>query len=167
MIGAKEMQVKGASMRVICMTALAIAAAFNPPFAPASESDPLNVLNNIAQETVECAAYFGVMSVALENSNKPDAAKKYNEFRDKALERAAVVTEQAGLKPETVGARFKMAVEDMIKRIDRNTSNASILMSDYNDLCIEVMTDVEKRSRYWIEQGSQRLENELKQHDSR
>jgi hypothetical protein len=59
-------------MRVICMTALAIAAALNAPFAhAASESDPLNVLNNMAQETVECAAYFGVMSVALENSNKP------------------------------------------------------------------------------------------------
>jgi hypothetical protein len=155
-------------MRVICMTALAVAAALNAPFAhAASESDPLNVLNNVAQETVECAAYFGVMSVALENSNKPDAAKKYNEFRDKALERAAVVTEQAGLKPETVGARFKMAADDMIKRIDRNTSNASILMSDYNDLCIEVMTDVDKRARYWTERGSQQLENQLKQRDSR
>jgi hypothetical protein len=29
----------------------------------------------------------------------------------------------------------------MSKRIDNNTSNVSILMADYNDLCIEVMTD--------------------------
>src|SRR5262249_48252518 len=91
--------------------------------------------------------------IALENSNKLDGAKKYNEFRDKALERAAMVTEKAGLKPETVGARFNLAVEDMIKRIDKNTSNISILMSDYNDLCIEVMTDVERRARYWTERG--------------
>jgi hypothetical protein len=121
----------------------------------------------MAQETVECAAYFGVLSVALENSNKPEAAKKYNEFRDTELERAAMITEQAGLKPETVGARFKMAADDMIKRIDKNTSNVSILMSDYNDLCIEVMTDVEKRARYWTERGAQRLEDELKQRNSR
>ena len=116
---------------------------------------------------MECAAYFGVMSVALENSNNSDGAKKYNEFRDKALERAAMITEQAGRKPETVGARFKMAVDDMVKRIDKNTSNVSILMSDYNDLCIEVMTDVEKRGRYWTQQGAKRLENELRQRDSR
>jgi hypothetical protein len=141
-----------------------LAAALNASLAYAtSPQDPLNVFNNMAQETVECAAYFGVMSVALENSDKPDSAKKYNEFRDKALERAAVTTEQAGLKPETVGARFNMAVEDMIKRIDKNTSNASILMSDYNDLCIEVMTDVEKRGRYWTERGMHQLEDELKQ----
>ena len=71
-----------------------------------TEQDPLNVFNNMAQETVECAAYFGVVSIGLENSNKLDAAKKYEEFRDKALERAAIVTKKAGLKPETVGARL-------------------------------------------------------------
>jgi hypothetical protein len=92
---------------------------------------------NMAQETVECAAYFGVMSVALEKSSKPDASKKYNEFRDKALEGAAIITEKAALKPETVGPRFNLVI-DMIKRIDKNTSNVSILMSDYDDLCIEV-----------------------------
>jgi hypothetical protein len=58
-------------------------------------------------------------------------------------------------------------VEDMIKRIDKNTSNVSILMSDYNDLCIEVMTDVEKRGRYWAERGLKRFEDELKQGRSR
>jgi len=128
-----------------------------------TEQDPLNVFNNMAQETVECAAYFGAMSIALENSNKPDDAKKYEEFRDRALARAAMVTEQAGLKLETVGARFEMAAKDMIKRIDKNTSNISILMNDYNDLCIEVMTDPKKRARYWMERGAKQLEDKLRQ----
>jgi len=132
-----------------------LAALLNGSLAHAtSPQDPLNVSNNMAQETVECAAYFGVISIALENSNKLDSSKEYAEFRDKALERAAVVTtEQAGLKSETVGTRFKMAAEDMSKRINMNTSNISILMADYNDLCIEVMTDVEKRGRYWTKKG--------------
>jgi len=128
-----------------------------------SEQDPLNVLNNMAQETVECAAYFGIVSVGLENSNKLDAAKKYEEFRDKALERAVIVTKEAGLNPETVGARFDMAVKDMSKRIDKNTSNISMLMADYNDLCIEVMTNVEKRGQYWTERGAKALEAKLRQ----
>jgi hypothetical protein len=68
-------------------------------------------------------------------------------IKNGTLERAAILTEQAGLKPETVGTRFNIAAQDMIKRIDKNTSNISILMNDYNDLCIEVMTDVDKRAR--------------------
>jgi hypothetical protein len=86
---------------------------------------------------VECAADFAIMSVALKNFNNPNGAKAYNEFSDKLIARAAVVTEQAGLKPETVVARFKIAVETMIKRIDKNMSKISILISAYNNLCIE------------------------------
>ena len=106
---------------------------------------------------MECAAYFGIVSIGFENSNKPDAAKKYEEVRDNALERAAILTEQAGLKAETVGARFNMAVEETSKRIDMNTSNISVLMNDYRDLCQEVMTDPEKRGRYWTERGAKEL----------
>jgi hypothetical protein len=94
-----------ALVRMVCL-----AVALSVPMAhAASPTDPLNAFNNMAQETVQCAAYFGIVSVALENSNNLDGAKKYNEFRDEALERAAIVTQQAGLKPETVGARFNMA----------------------------------------------------------
>jgi len=49
-----------------------------------------------------------------------------------------------------------MAVKDMIKRIDNDTTNISILMADYNDLCVEVMaTDVRKRGQYWMERLEQ------------
>jgi hypothetical protein len=113
-------------------TAVFLAAALNTSIALAtSPRDPL------AQETVECAAYFAIMSVALKNFNNPTGAKTYNDFRDKLIGRAALLAEQAGLKPETVVARFKIAVQTMIKRIDKNMSNVSILISAYNDLCIE------------------------------
>ncbi len=131
-----------------------VATVLSTPLALAGTAqDPLNVFNNMAQETVECAAYFGAVSIGLENSNKPDAAKKYEAFRDSALERATILTAN-GLKAETVGARFNMAVEEMSKRIDMNTSNISVLMNDYRDLCHEVMTDPEKRGRYWTERAA-------------
>ena len=69
---------------------------------------------------------------------------------------ALLLTELAGLQPETVRARYDMAVKDMIKRIDNDTTNISILMADYNDLCVEVMaTDVRKRGQYWMERLEQ------------
>ena len=134
---------------------------FVPLAHAASSIDHLNVFNNMAQETVECAAYFGIMSVALENSNDTEGAKKYKEVMLNALKRAAMVTEKAGLKPETVHARFQIAADDMMKRIDKNTSNVSILMTHYKEPCIEVMTDVEKRGRYWMERGLKRFEDGL------
>jgi hypothetical protein len=65
------------------------------------------------------------------------------------LEHAALVTKEAGLKEETIAARYKLALADMESRIDRNTSNISILQADYDNLCVEVMNDPEKRGRYW------------------
>ena len=102
------------------------------------------------------------MSIGFENSNKPDAAKKYEKIRDKALERAVMVTAEAGPKPETVDARFNMAVKEMTKRIDMNTSNISVLINDYGDLCTEVMTDPEKRGDYWTKRGAKDLEDKLR-----
>jgi hypothetical protein len=119
--------------------------------AVAVSQETKQVFNNMAMELAECAAYFGVVSIAMENSNKPEQAKAWEEQRDKALEFAAIVSKEAGLKEETVGARFSMAVEDMSKRIDKNTSNISILMADYNEPCIKAMTDPKERARYWFE----------------
>jgi hypothetical protein len=56
-----------------------------------------------------------------------------------------------------------MAVEEMSKRIDMNTSNISVLMNDYRDLCQEVMTDPEKRGRYWTERAAKELKDKLGQ----
>ena len=47
------------------------------------------------------------------------------------------------------------------KRIDMNTSNISVLMNDYRDLCQEVMTDPEKRGRYWTERAAKELKDKL------
>lgn len=52
----------------------------------------------------------------------------------------------------TVGQIFQLG-----KRAEMH----SILMADYNELCIEVMTDAEKRGRYWAERGAKELEDKL------
>ena len=52
---------------------------------------------------------------------------------------------------ETVSARYQMALKDMSDRIGKNTSNISILMVDYNDRCVEAMTDVNKRIQFWMQ----------------
>lgn len=116
-------------------------------------------VNNMAQETVECAAYFHIVSIALLNSNGGDAAQQYSEASKKAIERAD------SLNPGIVGARYHITIVDMTnkivianinKRIDKNLSNVSILDlsildADYGNLCKEVMSNPSARAQYWME----------------
>jgi hypothetical protein len=115
----------------------------------AASQDAQEVFNNMAAETIQCAAYYTITSVALEASDKHDLAQQYEKVSAQALGHAGIVTKEAGLKEETVGARYKIAVDEMMSRIGQDTSNISILMADYDKLCIEVMNDPEKRGRYW------------------
>ena len=116
----------------------------------AAPPTPEQVFNEVAHEMIECAAYFGIVSVAMENSNKPDMAEHYKKFGDDALLKALFATKKAGMKDETVSARYQMALNEMSDRIGMNTSNISILMAKYNDVCIEAMTDVNKRLQFWL-----------------
>ena len=45
-------------------------------------------VKKMANETVECAAYFDIVSLALLNSNEPDTAEEYVKARKLAVDRA-------------------------------------------------------------------------------
>lgn len=112
--------------------------------------NPQNVFNNMAHEMAECSAYFYVVSTALHNSKKTELAQKYEQVAENAVSKALILTEAAGLMPETVSARVDTALQEMIKKIGANTSNISILSNQYNDLCEIVMNDSEARAKYWV-----------------
>jgi hypothetical protein len=59
-------------------------------------------VDNMAQETVECAAHFEIVSLALLHSNERDTAQEYLKVREKALERAE------SLSQGIVNARYVM-----------------------------------------------------------
>jgi hypothetical protein len=119
--------------------------------AHAASPTPEQIVNEVAVEMAECAAYFAICSVALENSNSPDLAEGLKQYGDDALRKALIASRQAGLTDEIVVARYDMALQEMGDRIGNNTSNLSILMADYDDRCIDAMTDVNKRIEYWRE----------------
>ena len=103
------------------------------------------VLDKMANEMSVCAAYYEHVSIA-----RPGEAQ-WGFFSKKALGYAALQAEMAGLKPETAAPRYKMALDDMSRRIDKNPTNISILIADYDNLCNEAMVFPEKRGRYWLE----------------
>lgn len=133
------------------MRILAAAALFATSV-PAMAAEPQQAFNNLAHEYAICAAYFGVVSIAIENSNDPDTAADYATLMEQALAYAATTGEAIGLLPETTGARFETAIKEMQGRIGGNTSNISILFADHMEPCTAAMEDPEGRIAHWLAQ---------------
>jgi hypothetical protein len=111
----------------------------------------------MAFETVECAAYFDIVSLALLHSNED--AQEYLKARKKAVDRAE------SLSQGIVGANYDVMIKEMknkivlsntTKQIDQSLSNVSItgislLGYEYAKLCKEVLRDPGARAKYWME----------------
>lgn len=116
-------------------------------------------VNNMAEETLECAAYFDIVSLALLNSNADATAQEYIKARKLAVGRAESLSE--GI----LNARYDLLIRDMTnsivmanmtKRNDERLSNVSIedisiLRDRYAKLCKEILDDPGARARYWME----------------
>jgi hypothetical protein len=116
-------------------------------------------VNNMAVETLECAAYFDIVSLALLNSNAGETAQEYIKARKLAVDRAE------SLSQGILSARYNVLVQDMTKRIvmanptkriDESLANVSIedisvLQDRYAKPCKQVLDDPGSRAKYWME----------------
>ena len=114
----------------------------------------------MAQEIVECAAYFDIVSLALLNSNAADTADKYIRSRKLAVGRAD------SLSPGVVNARYNSSIKGMTqkiimsnipKNIAEDLSNVviadiSVLHDQYGRTCKQVMESPGDRAEYWMQQ---------------
>jgi hypothetical protein len=96
------------------------------------------VFDNISHEFVACACYFSIVSQAMSNAGDKQAAEKYEQASDTALN-YAVMAAQENRSNEMVRkvtlARFELGLKSMFKEIDNNVSNISILMNKYGFRC--------------------------------
>jgi hypothetical protein len=116
-------------------------------------------VKSMAEETLECAGYFDIVSAALLNSNAGDTAQEYIKARKLAVDRAE------SLSQSIVNAHYNNLVRDMAKqvmianaprRIDENLTNISIeqisvLRDRYAKLCKQILEDPGSRAKYWME----------------
>jgi hypothetical protein len=120
-------------------------------------------VNHMAEETLECAAYFDVVSLALMNSNDADTAEDYIKARKLAVDRAE------SLNQGILSARYDALIRDMSKlvvianpgkQIDEKLSNISIedvsvLRDRYAMSCKEIIETPGSRAKYWMEHKSE------------
>ena len=116
-------------------------------------------VKKMAFETVECAAYFDIVSLALLHSNEGDTAQTYLNARKKAVDRAESLSQ--GIVSANYGDMIrdmtnKIVISNMAKQIDKSLSNLSItditvLGDQYAKLCKEVLNDPGARAKYWMQ----------------
>lgn len=118
-------------------------------------------VNDMARETVECAAYFDIVAAVLLRSNERATSQKYVDAHKLAVARAD------SLSPGTVKAQYdhmvkemtnKVAMANIPKKIDQSLSNVSIqeitvLQNQYSKLCKMVLNDPGERAKYWMQQA--------------
>ena len=110
---------------------------------------PEQVFNEMSHEMVECSVYFTIVTVGLQNSNDLALAESYERARDDAGAMALKLNKMAGLKDDVAFDRIKIAQKMMSDRIGGNTSNVSILIPEYGELCTQAIKEPQQRFEYW------------------
>ena len=100
---------------------------------------PEQVFNEMSQEMVECSVYFTIVTNGLQKSNDLALAERYERARDDAGAMALKLNKMAGLKDDVALARIKIAQQMMSDRIGGNTSNVSVLLPVYGELCTQAI----------------------------
>jgi hypothetical protein len=135
---------KGKAVFKLAMALLALAAM------PSAEEFEAEVSDNISTEYVECAAYYALTQMGIEKSGADGGpAKKAYEV---ALERA-LLTAKTGRTDEmavkVVTARFQVFSKAMMREIESNFSNMSLLMVKHADSCLTAMNDTDGLVKKW------------------
>lgn len=127
------------------LTTIAALAVFSLSSAQAAE--PLNAVeldtaNNMAHEHLICAAYVTIVSACLiqKNPNDPLAAR-YKQYNSALLERGFLIGEIATVSFNASKARFEMARASMMKEIENNCSNVSILLQQHAEKCVALYNE--------------------------
>lgn len=132
-----------------------------PSFAQDPAENAKFAVKSMAEELVECAAYFDIVSLALLNSNQAALSDKYVSLRKLAVGRAN------SLKPGIINERYNLRIKEMTKdvmlsNIPKNIADdlsnvmiteTSVLRDKYGNSCKEVMESPGTRATYWMHQA--------------
>ena len=110
---------------------------------------PEQVFNQMSHEMAECSVYFTIVTNGLQNSNDLARAERYERARDDAGAMALKLNKMAGLKDDVAFDRIKVAQKMMSDRIGGNTSNVSVLLPEYGELCTQAINEPQQRFEYW------------------
>lgn len=121
-------------------------------FAETTEEKRSNyIYNNLSLEYTECQHYYLIASEALK-TNKPDpnTIKNFLQSSKLSSELAFMYGQEAGMTVEAMLARTEILVKEMLKPLNNNYANISILLNKYGEKCKSMLETPEVRNQFWI-----------------
>ena len=109
------------------------------------------IYNNLSSEYSECQHYFLIGSEALKTNNPdPKVVKNFVDSSKLAGKLSFMYGQEAGMAVEAMLARTNLIVDDMLKSLNNNYANISILLVKYGEKCKAMIDNPEIRNQYWI-----------------
>lgn len=106
--------------------------------------EPELAANNYAHELADCSAFY-MLSAVIVKAQRPELAALLQETGDFAHELSSTLTNF-----KLTFARAQMATRSMIKEMDNDSVNFSILLNKYAEPCKESIDNYEARMDYWL-----------------
>ena len=141
-------------MRTKFSVFLAVALAGNAMAQPSVKAMTDEVTDNVATDYAECSAYVAIIQGAFANSNMQIETRKFKDASDRAAQFSLLAAKQSRrdeMATKVTLARIDMSMKEMMKIIDNNYSNISLLMNKHSDRCVEAMNDSKALMQRWAE----------------
>ena len=115
------------------------------------------IYNNLSSEYTECQHYYLIASEAMK-TNDPDAKIIKNAVDSSKLagELAFMYGDEAGMSVDGMLARSKLFVDVMLKSMDNNYANISVLLIEYGEKCKSMIETPEVRNQFWINKANEK-----------
>ena len=119
------------------------------------EKRSLYIYNNLSSEYTECQHYYLIASEAVKtNDPDSDVIKNFLQSSKLSSELAFMYGQEAGMTVEAMLARTKILVNEMLKPLNNNYANISILLNKYGEKCKSMIETPEVRNQYWINKAN-------------
>jgi hypothetical protein len=106
--------------------------------------EPDRAVTNLAHELAECAGFY-TLSVMVFEAQAPELSEKSKDIAATAFYYSKELTSE-----KLTRARTEMAVKSMMKEIDNDSANYSILLNKYAEQCSEIVADPTARMDFWL-----------------
>jgi hypothetical protein len=119
----------------------------------ATAYEPKDAANNASHEMVECAVFYTISEQGARNRGTVEANKMADELQkiaETAINYAVLFAEEAGQSQKATLARIELTHADLMKQMDHNYVNFSVLLAKYADPCKAAVEHPEKRYEYWL-----------------
>ena len=123
------------------------------------EKRSLYIYNNLSSEYTECQHYYLIASEAVKtNDPDSDVIKNFLQSSKLSSELAFMYGQEAGMTVEAMLARTKILVKEMLKPLNNNYANISILLNKYGEKCKSMIETPEVRNQYWINKANEKYQ---------